>query len=84
MIKTYVKKPVIIRAIQYIANDNEPEVLDFCKGLALRFETLDSLIIRTLEGDMKVSDGDYVIEGIQGEFYPCKPDIFSATYEEVT
>lgn len=39
------------------------------------------MVIRTLEGDMKVSPGDYVIKGVQGEFYPCKPDIFEATYE---
>lgn len=41
------------------------------------------IVIRTLEGDMKVSLGDYVIRGVQGEFYPCKPDIFAATYERV-
>ncbi|WP_425452782.1 hypothetical protein [Ammoniphilus oxalaticus] len=40
--------------------------------------------IRTLEGDMRVNKGDYIIKGIQGEFYPCKPDIFKATYEVVT
>ena len=38
-------------------------------------------VIRTLEGDMKVGLGDYVIKGVQGEFYPCQPDIFEATYE---
>ena len=37
--------------------------------------------VRTLEGDMYVSPGDWIIKGIKGEFYPCKPDIFSATYE---
>ena len=42
-----------------------------------------NLVIRTLEGDMRVSLGDWVIRGIQGEFYPCKPDIFEATYEVV-
>lgn len=41
------------------------------------------LIIATLEGDMKARAGDYVIRGIKGEFYPCKPDVFAATYEEV-
>jgi hypothetical protein len=41
------------------------------------------MVIRTLEGDMKVSLGDWVIKGVQGEFYPCKPDIFAATYEAV-
>lgn len=43
-----------------------------------------ALMIRTLEGDMATSPGDYVIRGVAGEFYPCKPDIFAATYEEVT
>ena len=37
--------------------------------------------IRALEGDMKISEGDYIIKGVQGEFYPCKPDIFEQTYE---
>jgi hypothetical protein len=41
------------------------------------------LRIRTLEGDMRVSVGDFVIRGVQGEFYPCKPAVFAATYEEV-
>lgn len=39
--------------------------------------------IETLEGDMYISKGDYIIKGVQGEFYPCKPDIFHATYEKV-
>lgn len=42
-----------------------------------------SLMIRTLEGDMKVTPGDYIIRGVAGEFYPCKPNIFAKTYEEV-
>lgn len=42
-----------------------------------------TLMIRTLEGDMRVSYGDWVIKGVNGEFYPCKPDIFAKTYEEV-
>lgn len=42
-----------------------------------------SMIIATLEGDMRVSPGDWVIRGVQGEFYPCKPDIFAATYDEI-
>ena len=41
------------------------------------------LVIRTLEGDMEISLGDYLIQGVQGEFYPCKPDIFEASYEAV-
>ena len=42
-----------------------------------------SMLIMTLEGEMKVSHGDYVIRGVNGEFYPCKPDIFKSTYETV-
>ena len=41
------------------------------------------LIVKTLEGDMKASIYDYIIKGVNGEFYPCKPDIFEKTYEEV-
>lgn len=40
--------------------------------------------METLEGDMKANIGDYIIKGVNGEFYPCKPDIFTKTYEEVT
>lgn len=42
----------------------------------------DEIYIQTLEGEMRVSVGDWIIRGVQGEFYPCKPDIFEATYEE--
>lgn len=45
--------------------------------------SLDGIIIPTLEGDVKCRTGDWIIKGIKGEFYPCKPDIFEATYEEV-
>lgn len=53
-------------------------------GTGVTIDPADGLmVIRTLEGDMKVSLGDYIIRGVQGEFYPCKPDIFAATYEPV-
>lgn len=45
---------------------------------------VSSLAIPTLEGVMEVSDGDFIIKGVKGEFYPCKPDIFEQTYEEIT
>lgn len=74
-----------------IGNAMEPETLRYPdqvdgddsrpdKGWYIDPATGD-LMIRTLEGDMRVSPGDYVIRGVQGEFYPCKPDIFAATYE---
>ena len=42
----------------------------------------NNVMIRTLEGDMKVNKDDYIIKGVKGEFYPCKPDVFEQTYEE--
>ena len=96
MIKKYVKKPVEVKAIQ-LKEDNIIEVFDFLDGANYK-ETKSSeeledfskamleqgyIEIETLEGMMKASFGDYIIKGIKGEFYPCKPDIFQATYEEV-
>ena len=47
------------------------------------YQTQEEMIIHTLEGDMKASPGDYIITGVNGEQYPCKPDIFEKTYEPV-
>lgn len=44
---------------------------------------IDKITIKTLEGEMEASYGDYIIKGVNGEFYPCKPDIFEKTYEKV-
>lgn len=60
---------------------NDKSVPD--KGIWIDPETGD-LMIRTLEGDMRAPYGHWIIRGVQGEFYPCVPDIFAATYEEVT
>ncbi len=79
------KKPVVIEAVRY-TGENSGEVKKFCpqivrlpykRGVGVLLE------IETLEGDMQVSIGDWVIKGVKGEFYPCKPDIFEATYEPV-
>ena len=84
----YRKKPVVIDAIQF-TQDNFPEVKAFTNGLAHNFGIPDSstmiaeCIIPTLEGDHTATEGDYIIKGIKGEFYPCKPDIFEQTYEMV-
>lgn len=80
MNKKYRKKPVTIEAIQWLGT-NLLEIDDFVGGsIANKGITL---VIHTLEGDMEASIGDYIIKGVKGEFYPCKPDIFLATYEEV-
>jgi hypothetical protein len=75
------KKPVVIEAVQWTA-DNYDEVGDFM-GISSTCAVDDCFIIPTLEGEMRASPGDWIIKGVQGEFYPCKPDIFAATYEAV-
>lgn len=75
------KKPVVIEAVQY--DGTFP--LDFL-GDAEHVQALgvgDGIEIHTLEGVMTASVGDWIIRGVQGELYPCKPDIFEATYEAV-
>lgn len=84
MIKSFIKKPVTVQAIQ-LTGDNWEAVADFV-GKDVLF-TLDSfgkpyLIINTLEGAHNAFVGDWIIRGVKGEFYPCKPDIFELTYEE--
>lgn len=77
----YRKKPVVVEVLKY---EGVPvgEAIRFCKNKA-HIDVNANLYIRTLEGYMRVSIGDYIIKGVQGEFYPCKPDIFEETYEEV-
>lgn len=87
MIKKYRKKPVEIEAIQYIGNNVE-EVEEFVGNQLLRYNNTQeendySLGIPTLEGIMKASVRDYIIRGVRNEFYPCKPEIFRITYDEV-
>lgn len=80
--KKYRKKPVVIDAMQYLRAENISLCLDFCSALVFNSED-NEYDIRTLEGNMRVSEGDYIIKGVRGEFYPCKPDIFEATYDIV-
>jgi hypothetical protein len=82
----YRKKPVEIEAIQFVS-DNIEKVYELL-GKNLIVTPLAngegiSHFVRTLEGDMELSWNDYVIKGIKGEFYPCKPDIFELTYDKV-
>ena len=79
------KKPVVIEAMQFTGG-NPDEVAAWCGGVIESASCHGEgppywIRIDTLEGDMRASIGDYVIRGVQGEFYPCKPDIFEATYE---
>lgn len=83
----YIKKPIIIDAIQF--NDTPErlvEIQEFMdKDITVDYADNDNpkLKIETLEGIMEASIGDYIIKGIKGEFYPCKPDIFEASYNKV-
>lgn len=77
----YRKKPVVIDAVQY-TGDNFKEICDFVgKTLNRPDSEQNHIIIETLEGDHIASVGDFIIKGVHGEFYPCKPDIFEKTYE---
>ena len=75
----YRKKPVVIEAVQY--DGTFP--LAFLKEDERVRNTPNGMEIVTLEGTMRAAIGDWIIRGIQGELYPCKPDIFAATYEPV-
>jgi hypothetical protein len=79
----YRKKPVIIDAVQWDGfNLQEIKDLMGVDTLAWKAET-DSILIKTLEGNMEANKNDFIIKGVKGEFYPCKPDIFEMTYEKV-
>lgn len=84
----YRKKPVVIEAMQIPSPG--PEYMAEGKALVRWLEDGNCayaihpdarVYIATLEGEMKAGPGDYIIKGVKGEFYPCKPDIFEATYE---
>lgn len=81
------KKPVIIDAVQYDGNFRCLDVFalsEVSHFIVSKDENGKQCIkIPTLEGEMIASVGDYIIRGIKGEYYPCKPDIFEATYEEI-
>lgn len=77
----YRKKPVVIEAVQW-TGCNLAEIENFMCMILYPIEE-SSLLIYTLEGTMTASIGDFIIKGISGEFYPCKPDIFENTYEKV-
>lgn len=76
----YKKKAIVIDAVEFSGN-NTKECLDFIGDNYDK--TLNYPNIKTLEGVMRVSIGDYIIKGIAGEFYPCKPNIFNKTYDKI-
>jgi len=91
--KKYRKKPVVVEAAQWFKMGDvseaeikmylqlEDRVIKDCSGC--KKDLNEHGLCSTLEGEYIVCPGDYIIKGIKGEYYPCKPDIFAATYEEV-
>lgn len=80
------KKPVIVEAIRWTGPDDDPGLADFIPGNLWCHNSFGEPCIKTLESGLGfhiVSPGDWIIKGVKGEFYPCKPDIFAATYEPV-
>jgi hypothetical protein len=78
------KKPVVIEAVEWTGEQeavNGLVALMAGKDDAILFCDDGSLEIPTLEGDMRAETGDWIIKGVKGELYPCKPDVFAATYE---
>lgn len=91
----YRKKPAVIEAVQWTGK-NHREMYDYLESKSNEYiksegenfyidhgKVEGGLIIKTLEGEHLANIWDYIIKGVQGEFYPCKPDIFIATYEAV-
>lgn len=86
MIKQYVKKPLVIEALQY-DGQNVSEIFEFFSS-SKEFDPLvyvsnssKKMFFKSREETMIACKGDYIIKGVKGEFYPCKPDVFNMSYE---
>lgn len=84
MIQKFRKKPIVIEAMQF---DGFKETFNkICEWMNAEYDSNGDntyIIIKTLEGEMKAERNDWIIKGVKGEFYPCKPDVFEKTYEKV-
>lgn len=90
----YKKKPVVIEAKRLPIDSESPTITQYldesivianwCLGSCYMMENDLHIRIETLEGTMRGEPGDWIIKGVQGEFYPCKPAIFEETYEKVS
>lgn len=81
------KKPVVVDVVRFLPDheatqQDRLDLLELTKGHGIQIYA-DCILIPTLEGTMKALPGDWIIKGVKGELYPCKPDIFDATYERV-
>ena len=77
----YRKKPIVIEAMQFMGDVGSLAAIEAWSRGSVRYSNDDGVVCETLEGPLHVSDDDWVIRGVKGEFYPCKPDVFEATYE---
>ena len=77
----YRKKPVVIEAVQFRAGEQDSDLAWAVIAGVLRYTEDGTALIKTMEGTMEAKPGDWIIKGVKGEIYPCKPDIFAATYE---
>ena len=83
MIKKFKKKPIVIEAIQYDGTmESFSQIQEWCNTIEVTAYNDRKLRIPTLKGCHDASIGDWIIKGVKGEFYPCKPDIFQETYDE--
>ena len=81
MVNRYKTKPCVIEAIQYDGSNVE-EIKKFI-GKSFEVRTIEGIYVKTLEGVVRASVGDYIIKGLIGEFYPCKPKVFKRKYEVI-
>lgn len=83
-VRTFRKRPVTIEAMQLTDGKSVLDIVDWMNNRTAGYQTTPPTVwIDTLEGKMTASTGDWVIKGVEGEFYPCKPEIFTKTYQEV-
>jgi hypothetical protein len=75
------KKPVVIDAVQWDGTNVSEMREHFGSFSDWAIKSCDFLVIQTLEGVLRGDPGDWIIKGVKGEFYPCKPDIFAVTYD---
>lgn len=76
------KKPVVVEAIRWTGK-NQTEIDKFCGMKVVWSKSKNTFLVLTREGTMLATMGDYIIKGVNGEFYPCKPDVFAKTYERM-
>jgi hypothetical protein len=79
----YRKKPIVVEAEQLVAGRTLSSTFHKARQDTFKYTEDGTLLIQTLEGVMEARPGDWIIKGVAGEFYPCKPEIFAQTYEPV-